>query len=1294
MGIRQVSAVLLTLMFLSTALFAQSASTSTLTGDVADPAGAVVADAIVQLTDLATNATQITHTNASGHYSFPSLQPGNYHIVVRKDKFRQTTIDLTVTVGVNVAQNFRLEIGAPNEIVEVHATGQELQVTDASVGNVVNANSMENLPSLSRDAAALLQLQPMSAPSYNSEVRGSGEGDTTSGGVAGALADQNTFSLDGGDATSNTEGDAGYANGFEGTNRAAVPTPVESIEEFRVTTNNSNLFSRSSGAEVQMVTRKGTNGWHGAAYEYNQNTDYNANSYQLKQAGQDRPVWQDNRYGFRIGGPILKDKAFFFLMYEGRKFKKGTTFTRLVPSDLFKQGVIQFPDANGNLVKYNFNPANGPLSTGCTVSATNPTGACDPRGIGLSPTISQIWNQFEPTGNNTSEGDTLNTIGFDSTVPVTQREHDGIARFDYNLSSKWSLNAVARYDVADVLQSSQIHIGGITGGTKGVPKSTDSEPVQPRYYVVGLTGRLSNNVTNDFHVDFLRYYWQWARRAPFPQASGLGAALQIYQESNTNGLVPMNVDTQNARSRVWDGKDYSLNDEVSWLHGQHLVQFGGTFRHQNFYHVRDDKVVGGLAAPLYFAEYTSSDMTFPSDNMPASLATGQSTNWKKAYAALMGMIDHTAQLLTRGPDLTANTPGTPNFQRSLVDYYDLHVVDTWRLKPTLTLAYGLDWGIQTPPYETKGLQTIMVYGTDPHATVTYQNYMAQAQAAALQGQAFAPELGFAPIRTTGRKYPSDMDWHNFAPRFSIAWNPRSSTGLLNHLFGDGKSVIRTGYGRYFDRLNGVGLVMTPALGIGFGNGVSCKGVDTTGACLGKNGPSNAYRIGVDGNNPPIPSLGAITAPVVPGFTADANSPYQSYDFRIDPKRKVGVEDTWTLGFQRQLAGNMMIEAGYVGRVAHHLYTNNDINQIPYMLTSGGQTFGQAYDAIQRQFLANPSLRTACAAGVAGCTVSPQAFFETQPDVVANYGGTAAFVSAMESGGAFSNADVTTIYDSIGLNGFAALPMDSQFLGTQISTSMGDSIYNAGYVSLRKQLGHGLILQGNYTYSHSSDDAGLAQSNVFISPSDGFNRRRDYQTSYFDRRHVITGFFIYDLPFGQGHSFGGNGFLNKIIGGWKLSSAITTSSGVPQRFLNCNYGDELGDGYLDQCSSWVATGSAAFGTNSPHRLADGSLNSFANPDAVYASFRMPLFGDKLAGGQTFRGMHRFNMDSALTKSTKITERVSFDLSLQAINVFNHVDFTDPGMDLGSPPPSQGGSFGAITTQYNLPRFLNIGAKVSF
>ena len=1278
------------------ALFGQVSASSSLSGDVTDPTGAVVPGADLQLTDVNTNVTQKTTTNQSGHYNFSSVPPGQYKLTVNRASFRPVSTNITISVGVNVAQNFRLEVGPSNTVVEVQATGQELQVTDASVGNVVKITTIESLPSLSHDVAAFLQLQPMTAVSYSpgGGVLGVGESNSTAGGVAGALADQNTFHLDGGDATSSTEGDGGYAHNQSGTGVAAVPTPAESVEEFRVTTNNSNFFARSAGADIQLVTRSGSNNWHGAAYEYNQNTDYNANQLQLKNEHLPRPVWQKNIFGARVGGPLVKDKAFFFLMFEEDRLKQGVTFSRFVPSALMRSGILQYRTTSGTIAQANFNPANGPLAANCVA------GACDPRGLGISPIISQIWNKFEPAGNNPNDCpvgvsncvDGLNTIGFDNTVPTLIHEGDGIARFDFNLSQKWSLNAEARYDVQDVFAQNQIDIGGITGGSVGVPHSTDAEPVQPRFFVIGLTGRLSPSLTNDFHTDFLRYFWQWRRRDPFPQVTGLGAALQIFQESNIAGMVPMNVDTQNARSRIWDGKDYNFTDEVSWLKGNHLLAFGGGFRHQNFFHIRNDKVVGGLAVPLYFAEFTNSDMVIDGAGfVPTNIDPTQITNWNKNYAAMMGMIDHTAQLLTRDPNLNPNPPGTPNTQRSLVDYYNLHIVDTWKVRPTLTLAYGIDWGVQTSPYETRGLQTTMVYGTNPHATVTYQNYMSQVEAAALKGQVFNPELGFAPIRTTGRKYPSDINWNDFAPRFSFAWNPHSG------FMGNGNTVIRGGYGRYFDRLNGVGLVMTPALGIGFGNGVSCKGVTMTGACMRGVDPTNTWRIGptssgFDGENPPIPSLTTITPPVVPGagIVPDGNSPYQLFDFRIDPHRKVGVEDTWTLGIQHQLPKNMVFEIGYVGRVGHHLYTTNDINQIPYMLTSGGQQFAQAYDAIQRQLFR----------GVAPGAVTPQPFFETLPAIASNYACTpgtctATFVTAQAS--SFANADTTTIYDSMGLSGgaaggpFDALPLDQQFLGTQISTSMGDSIYNAGYASIKKQLGKGLVFVGNYTYSHSSDDAGLAQQNVFISPTDGFDRRRDYETSYFDRRHTFTGYFVYDLPFGEGHTIGGGGgFLNRLIGGWRLSSTFTTSSGVPQRFTNCTYGDELGDGYLNICSSWVATGPAAFGTNHPHKMADGTINAFANPAAVFGSFRPPLFSDTLAGGQTFRGLHRFEMDSALSKDTRITERVSFNLYLQAINVLNHSEYNDPGMDLGTGVAT----FGQLTTQYNIPRFLNIGAKVTF
>lgn len=1261
---RQLLAIMVMVLFSCSALFAQSASTSSVTGDVTDTSGAVVPGAQVQLTDLGTNVSQVATTNQAGHYAFQSVQPGQYRLTIKKERFRQTTTNLTVSVGVNVSQNLKLEVGAANEVVEVQATGQELQTSDASVGNVLDRATLQSLPSLSRDATALLQLQPMASPSYNAGPGTSGgEGNTTSGGVAGALNDQNTFNLDGGDATSNTEGDANYNTG-EGTPAAVVPTPVESIEEFRVTTNNSNTFARSSGAQVQLVTRRGTNQWHGAVYEFNQNTDYNANFWQLNNEGTARPVWQDNRFGGRIGGPVLKDKAFFFLMYEGRRFRKGQTFTRNVPTATLRQGILQFHDATtGAVDQFNFNPANGPLTTACG-------GPCDPRGIGFNPAISQIWNTHEPLGNNPNEGDGLNFIGFDSNVPIISHDNDGIARFDYNLNRNWTISAVGRYAVVDTNGAAQIDIGGLTGGQLGVPKSTDLEPLQPRYYVVGLTGHIGPNITTDTHFNILRHFWQWRRTQPFAQDPSLGAAVQIYAENNVSGLVPMNIDTQNSRSRVWDGKDYTLNEELSWLKGSHLFQIGGSFRHQNFYHVRDDKVVGGLSVPIYFAEWTSSNMDI-SAYRPSTLSDTDQSNWDKLYAATMGMIDHSAQLLTRAPDLSPNPPGTPNTQRSLVNDYDIHFLDTWRLKPNFTMAFGLDYGYATPPYETTGQQTVMVDAAT-NQPLPFNTWAKNMVSSALQGQPYSPTLGFMPVRSLGWHYPYHPDYHNFAPRLSFAWNP-----------GGGPNVFRLGYGRYFDRINGVGIVMTPALGIGFGNGVSCKAPNMQNVCRGsgsKNTPDTALRIGVDSNTVTIPQLQTITAPVIPGSVANANTPYQTYDFRIDPNRKNGVEDTWTFNFQHRMSNTLMVEMGYVGRVGKHLYSGADVNQIPYMYKLGGQQFAQAYDALQAPN--QLGIIGGCTGPTpAGCPVTPQPFFEK----ALGPGGTANI--AYNAGTYFQNGDATDVFDTLGL---VPLPLDQQFLGADITTSNGSSFYNAGYVSVRKQMTQGLMLQANYTWSHSMDDAGLAQEYIFFNPTDGFNLNRDYTTSYFDRRHVVTGFFVYDLPFGGKSRFRTGNFIDKIIGGWQISSAITASSGLPYKMYNYNSCAELGDGYLTQCAGWIPTGAGAYAHFSRHDV-PGGVQVFSNPAAVGSSYRAPLFSDSRMGGTPLVGFPRWNVDSALTKTTQITERVSFGLTLQAVNVFNHMEFVDPGVDLSGASNS---TYGQSSTQYNTPRWLNIGVRVDF
>src|SRR5262249_57544030 len=218
----------------------------------------------------------------------------------------------------------------------------------------------------------------------------------------------------------------------------------------------------------------------------------------------------------------------------------------------------------------------------------------DPRGIGISPVIKNIW-AMEPHGNDATLGDGLNAIGFDSSVPLIVRDNFGVAKFDYKLNDKWDLNTSYHYAVSDGVSPNQLDIGGLVmGDTSGSPVSTRPVPNQPRYLTLGATGHLTSNLTVDGHFNFLRDWWQWKPISPFPQVLATPPALPLYAESAQNGLVPMNVDTQSARSRVWNGKDFTWGSNTTWLKGKHMLSFGGEFRHEHFTHTRDDKVVGAL----------------------------------------------------------------------------------------------------------------------------------------------------------------------------------------------------------------------------------------------------------------------------------------------------------------------------------------------------------------------------------------------------------------------------------------------------------------------------------------------------------------------------------------------------------------------------------------------------------------------------------------------------------------------------------------------------------------------------
>ena len=1259
-----VVALLVLLAVQSTPAWAQEGSVS---GVITDPQDAVIPGATVTLTNKDTAASQKTTTQGDGHFLFSNVKPGVYDLTVERKGFETAKVSgQQVRVGITTTANIKMKVGAESTTIEVKATGAELQTLDASVGNVLDQQALEKLPSLNRDATAILLIQPMAQPGFNG-APGSGEGNLTGGGIAGARADQNTFMVDGGDATSNTEGGGGYAHqaasGFAATPRAAIPTPVESLTEMRVVTNNSNTFARSSGGEVQMVTRSGSNAWHGAAYENNQNTDYNANSWQLNKVGKPRGIWIDNRFGGRLGGPIMKDKAFFFIMYEGHDFKKANPITRNVPTDLLRQGIVQYKD-NGGVV-HQINLLSG---TGCGSLGTLP---CDPRGLGLSPVISSIWAKM-PHGNNPTEGDGLNSIGWDSSVPVIVRDNFGVAKFDYSLNKDWTLNTSYHYAVSDGVGSGQADIGGlISGHTLGSPVATRTLPTQPRYLTFGTIGHLGTNLTTEAHFNFLRHWWAWKPVSPFPQVAGTAAAVQIFSESATSGMVPMNIDTQNARSRSWNGKDFAYGDGTTWLKGKHILSFGGEIRHEHFTHTRDDKVVGALTSPVYFADKTSADIaTFNANFVPPNCTGSCQTNWQNAYIAATGMISHASQLRTRAADFSPNPAGTPLHQDTIVDWYSVYFADTWRATNTLSLTLGLGWGAQTPPFENSGLQAMMI-DTATGKPIIYTDFLTQLAAQAAQGNVFAPSLGFAPISSLGRKYPYDPEWNDFEPRISFAWNP---AGFMKGILGDRKTVIRGGYGRFHDRLNGVGLVMTPALGIGFGNTVSCNqvkisgGPECTTGSANRTSPLNAFRIGVDGSSIPLPALSPITGAVIPGSNAGFpgdNSPYEILDFRIDPHRKVGVEDTWDLSIQRQLKGNMVMEIGYVGRMAHHLYTAQDMNQVPYMLKLGGQTFAAAYDAVAK-------------AVRAGTLPAPQPFWET----LLGPGGTLTMATGPEKNNFITGLPTTIFDDQIGLP-----LLDGQVDNFQTTTSNGNSNYHAGYASIRKQFSRGLLFQANYTWSHSMDTIGFTQENVFITPSDNFNIHRDYGPSQFDRRHTLNLFYVYDLPFGKGHYLGGsNGILNKIIGGWTFSGQFIAASGIPLDVFNSSGGEEFGSGDQSGITSAYLPLAGAPSSSSYNYNSNGTVSAFTSLNP--ALFRGLLFADERTGHGFVRSFPRWNMDAAISKSIPITERFKLGIGMQAINVFNHMEFADPNLDVTS------SNFGLTSTQYSSPRFLNLNIRLDF
>src|SRR5215813_613944 len=748
------------------AVRAQSTSTGTVTGVVTDQQGAVVPGAEVTLTDTATNAVRKTTSNDAGRYTFVNVAPGIYDIAVSKTGFQRAVVaGQKVTVGLELAADVALQAGSISETVLVTATtGAQLQTTSAAVGTVITGKQLDVLTNLGRDANALFVLQPAVAPT---------------GEVAGAVRDQNTYQLDGGnnsDDMAGTNNTYTQAAGFigstatGGTPSGVMPTPAESIEEFKVATNNMAAdFNGSAGGQISMVTKRGTNQWHGAAYEHYFGSNFGANTWQNNHTpvksttGQiispftPLPKTHQNRYGFSIGGPVapafLGGKTYLFFNYEARRFPQAVPIERTVPTELMRAGVIQVPDATGAYKAYNLNPTavtvNGITYQPATCGSSNVP--CDPRHLGLNPLVSQLWQKYMPLPNDPSfaTSDQHNTQGYLASVLLPQKTDELTARIDHDFSEKWHLMGSYRYYRLDQRANTQVDIGGLLGGSLGQPVSTAPRQQRPSYYVLGLVTNISATLTNDFHFNYLRNFWEWSTASAPPQLAGLGGALEIGGES-ANALIPYNVNTQNVRQRYWDGHDYTLRDDLSKIHGSHLFQFGGSYERNFDIHQRNDNGQGVMAANVYQIAnnpgltFTTGGVTY----IPTTVPSAQNSNWQTLYTEVLGIVGQPQSLYTRKlPDLSLQPLGSPAFDKSIIPSYNLYFSDTWHMKPTLTLSYGMGYMIEMPPYEIDGKQVMLV---DPSGKpIITEDYLAQRKSAALAGQVYNPTLGFATIRNVG-----------------------------------------------------------------------------------------------------------------------------------------------------------------------------------------------------------------------------------------------------------------------------------------------------------------------------------------------------------------------------------------------------------------------------------------------------------------------------------------------------------------------------------------------------------------
>ncbi len=1323
------------------AALATAQSTSELNGSVSDSTGASVRGAKITLTDAANGLQRTATSNGSGLYQFLDVPPGNYQLEASAKGFASyEASNVTLVVKTPSTLNIQFRVAGVATSVTVEGQAPLINRTDASLGNTVQEDQIAELPIADRNVAYLLSLQPGVAY-LGGAAETNQDTDTRSGAVNGVRSDQSNITLDG-------IGVNDQNNGYAFT--SVLNTPPDSVEEFRVTTANSNADSGySSGGQVSLVTKSGTNAFHGSAYEYNRNTIFSANDPFLKEsqliAGQSNtaPKLLRNVFGVTAGGPIIKNRLFFFANYEGRRDAEGSSTLRNVPSATLRAGDLVYecqtlPDGSLDTTTCPGGTVNGVSGVQPGYYALGPTQikGMDPEGIGVNQAILNLLNQY-PGANDFTAGDGSNTFGFRFSPNVDRSFNTYITRLDWHITSSGSEALFARGEMQNFKEPGVEQFPGEPAVTNLLD---DSKGI-----TIGLTSLLTPRLINDFHWGFVRQGQQYGGTSVYPGVFMNGIDSLVPFTRPTTAFVPAN----------------QFSDSLSWTRGNHTFQFGTDLflirdNHSSYLNSFSDvqtNVVyldtGGIAFPNSTSPLDPSNNKNPATGKPyPTVDSNFGPNYDNATGIVMGIFAEGDGIYNFAHNGNALPQGQAINRHYAINDYEFFGQDSWRVNRRLTVSYGLRWVLEAPPYETNGYQVAPCIEAFSFGGCSKQNvadWFNRSAALATAGEPAnsAGEIGFI-LGGPANHGPGLWNWDHkdFSPRIAVAWAPDTGDGWVSKILGKkDEFTVRGGYSIMYDHF-GVPIVNSFDQNGSFG--LSTRLGNSAGSVTAANAPRFTCLIpGSSGQSclpQPCASLnnaGCLFGPApAGGFPNVPSNTAFAINWGLDQSVKTPYTHMFNFSLARQITSRSSLQVAYVGSVGRRLPMQVDMGMPTNLNDTASNT---------RYFQAATMLSKAAAAGTDVNSIQPIPFWE---NIFPGYAGVATQNALGIDNQSASNPNglncapgklpakptaTQNVYEIWNcsthnetltlkfldlpnlINNFTvALPNSKfgpfafyhdQFSSLYAWRNIGTSDYNALQVTYNARWGANLQGQFNYTFSKSFDEASAAErvgpyegtggtgndlngGGIVINSWDPLALRG---LSDFNAYNQINANLVYRLPFGKGQALAGsaNPVVNEVIGGWHVSGIFRWTSGFPITI----------DNGFTWATNWNIEGDAE--PNGPPPVASNPKNVvvdgvsgpdiFKDPAAALGAYRPEWPGESGVRNSVI-GEGMFNIDTGVAKEFSLGEGRRLEFKWEAFNATNSVRYdvrgAQPSLSYGA---AQFGRYlGTITT----PRFMQFALRLVF